>query len=55
MKSEFNKPILLFSPMDMLSHHLRCLQLADAIKNFTTCIFAIEKNIIELKVFIKFY
>jgi UDP:flavonoid glycosyltransferase YjiC (YdhE family) len=43
MKSEFHKPILLFFPMDMLSHHLRCLQLADAIKDLATCIFATEK------------
>lgn len=43
MKSLSDKPVLLFFPMDMLSHHLRCLQLADAIKNFATCIFATEK------------
>lgn len=43
MKSLSTKPVLLFFPMDMLSHHLRCLQLADAIKSFATCIFATEK------------
>lgn len=43
------KPVVLFIPMDMLSHHLRCLQLADALRDSATCIFltAHYKELIE--------
>lgn len=37
------KPILLFFPMDMLSHILRCLQLADAVRDIAVCYFATEQ------------
>ncbi|MCM2282492.1 MAG: hypothetical protein NDI61_11680 [Bdellovibrionaceae bacterium] len=43
MSSVRTKQVLLFFPMDMLSHMLRCLQLADAVKDFAVCYFATEQ------------
>ena len=33
MKPEFGKPVILIFPFDLMSHYLRCLQLAEAIKD----------------------